>query len=109
LLGFGGGTFDVSLLTIEDGIFEVKATAGETHLGGEDFDNRLVQHFSQEFKRKYKKDISTNQILYVIFKFYNTKNIKKKKNDATEFNFKNIYIKDKKKKMNEFFTSVSKN
>jgi len=56
----GGGTFDVSLLTIEDGIFEVKATAGDTHLGGEDFDNRLVQHFSQEFKRKYKKDISNN-------------------------------------------------
>merc|ERR1719379_2858558 len=42
----GGGTFDVSLLTIEDGIFEVKATAGDTHLGGEDFDNRLVNHFT---------------------------------------------------------------
>jgi L1 cell adhesion molecule like protein len=48
------GTFDVSILTIEDGIFEVKATAGDTHLGGEDFDSRLVHHFSQEFKRKYK-------------------------------------------------------
>merc|ERR1712182_168559 len=47
----GGGTFDVSLLTIEDGIFEVKATAGDTHLGGEDFDNRLVNHFVQESKR----------------------------------------------------------
>tara|TARA_R110002074_G_scaffold204750_2_gene373093 strand:- start:1919 stop:3943 length:2025 start_codon:yes stop_codon:yes gene_type:complete len=56
----GGGTFDCSLLTIEDGIFEVKATAGDTHLGGEDFDSRLVHHFSQEFKRKYKKDISEN-------------------------------------------------
>ena len=56
----GGGTFDVSLLTIEDGIFEVKATAGDTHLGGEDFDNRLVNHFMQEFKRKFKKDISGN-------------------------------------------------
>lgn len=56
----GGGTFDVSLLTIEDGIFEVKATAGDTHLGGEDFDNRLVNHFMQEFKRKNKKDISGN-------------------------------------------------
>merc|ERR1712100_564702 len=48
----GGGTFDVSLLTIEDGIFEVKATNGDTHLGGEDFDNRLVDFFSKEFKRK---------------------------------------------------------
>jgi len=56
----GGGTFDVSLLTIEDGIFEVKATAGDTHLGGEDFDNRVVNHFVQEFKRKFKKDLSTN-------------------------------------------------
>ena len=55
-----GGTFDVSLLTIEEGIFEVKATAGDTHLGGEDFDNRLVNHFVQEFKRKNKKDISSN-------------------------------------------------
>merc|ERR1712054_64296 len=57
----GGGTFDVSLLTIEDGIFEVKATASDTHLGGEDFDNRLVQHFVQEFKRKNKKDITGNK------------------------------------------------
>jgi L1 cell adhesion molecule like protein len=56
----GGGTFDVSLLTIEGGIFEVKATAGNTHLGGEDFDNRLVDHFVDEFKRKYKKDITGN-------------------------------------------------
>jgi len=60
IFDLGGGTFDVSLLTIEDGIFEVKATAGDTHLGGEDFDNRLVNHFAQEFKRKYKKDLSTN-------------------------------------------------
>ena len=57
----GGGTFDVSLLAIDEGIFEVKATAGDTHLGGEDFDNRLVNFFIQEFKRKNKKDISTNQ------------------------------------------------
>ncbi|PUZ36331.1 hypothetical protein GQ55_9G029900 [Panicum hallii var. hallii] len=56
----GGSTFDVSLLTIEEGIFEVKATAGDTHLGGEDFDNRLVNHFVQEFKRKHKKDITGN-------------------------------------------------
>ncbi|KAG2175561.1 hypothetical protein INT43_001208 [Umbelopsis isabellina] len=60
IFDLGGGTFDVSLLTIEDGIFEVKATAGDTHLGGEDFDNRLVSHFVQEFKRKHKKDISDN-------------------------------------------------
>lgn len=56
----GGGTHDVTLLSIEEGIFEVKATAGDSHLGGEDFDNYLVQHFTQEFKRKYKKDISEN-------------------------------------------------
>jgi L1 cell adhesion molecule like protein len=56
----GGGTFDVTLLTIEGGIFEVKATAGDCHLGGEDFDTRLVMHFQNEFKRKYKKDISGN-------------------------------------------------
>ncbi len=60
IFDLGGGTFDVSLLTIDEGIFEVKATAGDTHLGGEDFDNRLVNHFVQEFKRKYKKDISGN-------------------------------------------------
>ncbi|RKU42943.1 Hsp70 chaperone [Coniochaeta pulveracea] len=60
IFDLGGGTFDVSLLTIEEGIFEVKSTAGDTHLGGEDFDNRLVNHFSNEFKRKYKKDLSTN-------------------------------------------------
>lgn len=57
----GGGTFDVSILTIEDGIFEVKSTSGDTHLGGEDFDNRMVNHFIQEFKRKHKKDISDNK------------------------------------------------
>lgn len=50
----GGGTFDVSLMSIEEGIFEVKSTAGDTHLGGEDFDNRLVNHFTAEFKRKHK-------------------------------------------------------
>merc|ERR550519_250137 len=57
----GGGTFDVSILTIEDGIFEVKSTSGDTHLGGEDFDNRMVSHFMNEFKRKHKKDISNNK------------------------------------------------
>ena len=60
IFDLGGGTFDVSLLTIDDGVFEVKATAGDTHLGGEDFDSRIVQHFISEFKRKHKKDISTN-------------------------------------------------
>ncbi len=60
IFDLGGGTFDVSLLTIEDGLFVVKATAGDTHLGGEDFDNRLVNHFVQEFKRKHGKDISNN-------------------------------------------------
>jgi len=60
IFDLGGGTFDVSILTIEEGIFEVKATAGDTHLGGEDFDNRLVNHFVSEFRRKHKKDISGN-------------------------------------------------
>jgi len=58
IFDLGGGTFDVSVLTIEDGIFEVKSTAGDTHLGGEDFDNRMVNHFLAEFKRKHKKDIT---------------------------------------------------
>jgi len=61
IFDLGGGTFDVSLLTIEDGVFEVKATAGDTHLGGEDFDNRMVNHFVEEFKRKNKKDLTTNK------------------------------------------------
>ncbi|XP_041371712.1 heat shock cognate 71 kDa protein-like [Gigantopelta aegis] len=61
IFDLGGGTFDVSILTIEDGIFEVKSTAGDTHLGGEDFDNRMVTHFIQDFKRKHKKDISENK------------------------------------------------
>jgi len=60
IFDLGGGTFDVSLLTIEDGIFEVKATAGDTHLGGEDFDHNMVQHFIKQFKRKHRKDLSTN-------------------------------------------------
>merc|ERR1712063_71898 len=60
IFDLGGGTFDVSLLTIEEGIFEVKATAGDTHLGGEDFDNRMVDYFLQDFKRRHRKDITTN-------------------------------------------------
>merc|ERR1712209_137247 len=64
IFDLGGGTFDVSILSIDDGIFEVKSTAGDTHLGGEDFDNRMVDHFVQEFKRKHKKDIINRQYGY---------------------------------------------
>ena len=60
IFDLGGGTFDVSILSIEEGVFEVRSTSGDTHLGGEDFDNRLVNYFVEEFKRKYKKDITTN-------------------------------------------------
>merc|ERR1711904_169198 len=60
IFDLGGGTFDVSLLTIDDGIFAVKPTGGDKHLGGEDFDNRLVNHFVQEFKRKHKNDLTAN-------------------------------------------------
>ncbi|CAJ0953335.1 unnamed protein product, partial [Mesorhabditis belari] len=60
IFDLGGGTFDVSILAIDNGIFEVKSTAGDTHLGGEDFDNRMVNHFVAEFQRKHKKDLSTN-------------------------------------------------
>lgn len=56
----GGGTFDLSILNIDEGVFEVLSTAGNTHLGGEDFDNRLVDHFVTEFKRKHKLDIRTS-------------------------------------------------
>ena len=61
IFDMGGGTFDVSLLNIDDGIFEVRATAGNGHLGGEDFDNLLMQHFMAEFKRKHKVDMSDNK------------------------------------------------
>ncbi|KAG8293242.1 heat shock protein 70 A1-like [Homalodisca vitripennis] len=61
IFDLGGGTFDVSILTIDEGsLFEVKATAGDTHLGGEDFDNRLVNHLADEFKRKFRKDLRSN-------------------------------------------------
>jgi len=56
----GGGTYDVSLLTVDEGIFEVKATAGDTHLGGEDFDNELVKWCAQEFLKKKGIDIRNN-------------------------------------------------
>jgi L1 cell adhesion molecule like protein len=62
IFDMGGGTFDVSILTIDEGIFEVKATAGDTHLGGEDFDNRIVDWCLQDFKRKNRgTDLSSNQ------------------------------------------------
>ena len=57
----GGGTFDVTIMAIEDGIFEVKSTAGDTHLGGEDFDHRLMDYFVQDFQRKHKQDITGNK------------------------------------------------
>ncbi|KAK7602645.1 hypothetical protein V9T40_006619 [Parthenolecanium corni] len=61
IFDLGGGTFDVSILSIDEGsLFQVKSTAGDTHLGGEDFDNRLVNHFAEEFQRKFKKDIRSN-------------------------------------------------
>ncbi|XP_066246476.1 heat shock 70 kDa protein cognate 2 [Euwallacea similis] len=61
IFDLGGGTFDVSILSIDEGsLFQVKSTAGDTHLGGEDFDNRLVNHFAEEFKRKFKKDLINN-------------------------------------------------
>uniref|UniRef100_A0A7E4VL57 Heat shock protein 70 n=1 Tax=Panagrellus redivivus TaxID=6233 RepID=A0A7E4VL57_PANRE len=59
---FGGGTCNVSVLTIEDGIYEVRATAGDNHLGGEDLNNRMVNHFVWEFKRKYNIDLMTNPV-----------------------------------------------
>ena len=61
IFDLGGGTFDVSLLSIDDGMFEVKSTAGNTHLGGEDFDNILLNHFICEFRRKYRHDIKSNK------------------------------------------------
>jgi L1 cell adhesion molecule like protein len=57
----GGGTLDVTLLSIDDGIFEVKATSGDTYLGGEDFDENLMNYFKEEFKRKHKKDLSESK------------------------------------------------
>ena len=57
----GGGTFDVSLLTIADGVFEVIATNGDTHLGGEDFDQRVMEHFIKVFKKKSGKDLRTDE------------------------------------------------
>jgi heat shock protein 5 len=58
---FGGGTLDVSLLSIDDGVFEVLATAGDTHLGGEDFDNNVMDHLKQVYERRTGIDVSQNQ------------------------------------------------
>lgn len=60
IFDLGGGTFDVSLLSIDDGVFEVKATAGDTHLGGEDFDNKIVEHCAAEFLKRKGVDIRNN-------------------------------------------------
>ena len=57
----GGGTFDVTLLTIDNGVFEVLATNGDTHLGGEDFDQRIMKYFLKVFKKKHKKDMSKDK------------------------------------------------
>merc|ERR1712076_63039 len=57
----GGGTFDVSLLTIDNGVFEVVATNGDTHLGGEDFDQRVMQHCIKIFNKKHSKDMSKDK------------------------------------------------
>ena len=61
IFNLGGGNCDVSILTIDDGMLVVKSTAGDPHLGGEDFDDRMLTHFVQDFKRKYKKDLSTDK------------------------------------------------
>ena len=60
IFDLGGGTFDVSLLSLDDGVFEVRATAGDTHLGGEDFDNLLVEYCAAEFQRKTKLNVRDN-------------------------------------------------
>lgn len=57
----GGGTFDVSILTVDEGVFEVQSTAGDTHLGGEDFDNRVIEYFTKQYNKKNGVDISKNQ------------------------------------------------
>ena len=69
IFDLGGGSLSVSLLTIEEGIYEVKATAGDIHLGGEDFDKRLVNHFTREFKRKFKKGLYILLLLYQHFAY----------------------------------------
>ena len=60
IFDLGGGNFNVSIITIKDGTFEVKSTSGDTHLGGEDFNSRIIDHFIKEFQRKHKKNMSSN-------------------------------------------------
>jgi len=57
----GGGTFDVSILTIDNGVFEVVATSGDTHLGGEDFDQRVLDYLMKNIKKKFNKDVSQDK------------------------------------------------
>ena len=64
IFDLGGGTFDVSLLNITGGVFAVKATAGDTHLGGEDFDNRVSEYLLKQFKKKEDLDASKNKRSY---------------------------------------------
>ncbi len=66
----GGGTFDVSVLSIDNGVFEVQATNGDTHLGGEDFDQRVIDYFMKTIKAKHKVDISDNKRASTIFIIY---------------------------------------
>ena len=76
IFDLGGGTFDVSILSIDGGVFEVKATAGDTHLGGEDFDNRMVNHFVQviliTFSTRMKK---ANFPLTVLIQYFSGANL----------------------------------
>lgn len=83
IFDLGGGTFDVSLLTIEEGIFEVKSTAGDTHLGGEDFDNRLVNHFVNDFKRKNKKGKCSCHPLCVSYTNFNFRSVSEQPSPAS--------------------------
>jgi heat shock protein 1/8 len=68
----GGGTFDVSLLNIQGGVFTVKATAGDTHLGGQDFDTNLLEHFKKEFQRKTKKGSSAQSLFNFEFPLFSS-------------------------------------
>jgi molecular chaperone DnaK (HSP70) len=92
----GGGTFDVTLLTIDNGVFEVKATAGDTHLGGEDFDQRLMDHCIAQFKKKHRLDISTDNkaIARLRRQCENAKRTLSTQNSAQleVMNFRNTYI-----------------
>ena len=85
---FGGGTFDVSLLTIENGVFEVLATAGDTHLGGEDFDQRITEHFVKVFKKKNGIDLNSDSRAFQKLK----SEVEKAKRDLSSVQQVKIYI-----------------